>query len=617
MTAPAPGPASPVGTAVARVRSVLARSEVRTDGQLLAAFRDARDPDAFTALVYRHGPRVLGVCRRITGHDHDADDACQAVFLVLARRAADIRPPDAVGAWLHGVAFRTAQDARVMSARRRAKVAPAADLPDMPVESDAPDLELAVALDAEIAKLPDAHRAAVVLCELDGLPRKDAAARLGIAEGTLSSRLADARKRLAAGLRRKGFALPAVLATALPACGSETVFPLACRLGQLAAAGEQLPTGVPVALADVVTKAMFLKKLSAVAVLAVFACLLLAGWLTFRDAFADEPKPARPKAEQPKPAPAKPLNKMLIWKQGEAYLLAPDGKDETRLFERGQGEAIREPHLSPDGKTLAYLTNTFEPGKPIDPEVAHRASVALRAVGGKDATVLDVIGTRLAWSPDGKELLAAFAPNGGPGPRDAIPPTTTTVIDVATKKATVLTLPAGHFAQEFAPDGKGLVTMFVDNTGKNIVLCTCLVSRDGKEVKTISDPAYGTLNPRLSPDGRTLLFVGLKLPGGIPDKPIDRRPLLHIQPIGGKVAELPDVPLNAEIQTCCWSPDGKKIAYTWRQIHAEKGAPGKPDERETESHLCVCDADGKNHKTILSEKGKGAYVITLGNVDWR
>ena len=614
----APGPAS----AVARVRSTLARSDdTRTDGQLLAAFRDARDPDAFTALVYRHGPRVLGVCRRITGHDHDADDACQAVFLVLARRAADVRPPDGVGAWLYGVAFRTAQDARVMSARRRARQTPTAKLPDVPTAEVIPDTELAAALDAEIAKLPEAHRAVVVMCELDGRSRKDAAARLGIAEGTLSSRLADARKRLAAGLKRKGFALPVVLATALPACGSETVFPLACRLGQLAAAGEQLPAGVPVALADVVTKVMFLTKLKVFGAVAVCGLLMLAaGWMTFGGALADEPKPADPPKAQPVPkaAPAKPVSKMLVWRNGNVFLCDPDGKNEKKALESGKGESINEPHLSPDGKFVAYLTNTFEVGQPIDPEQLSKRSVAVREVGAKDAVEFKLYGQMLAWSPDGKELLVTdFVDRPQSGPKDGPPKTTTTVVEVATKKETVLALPAGHIANGFAPDGKRAVTMLYDiSTGKPL-LATCLVSRDGKEVTTLTDPTYLAMNGRLSPDGKTVLFMGMKAPEKVPEKPLDANPRLFLQPVGGKVLELPDVPENAQVQGYCWSPDGKKIAYTWRTIHKEKAEDGKPDERETESHLSVCDADGKNHKTILTEKGRSRWHMTLFGVDWR
>lgn len=77
------------------------------------------------------------------------------------------------------------------------------------------------------------------------------------------------------------------------------------------------------------------------------------------------------------------------------------------------------------------------------------------------------------------------------------------------------------------------------------------------------------------------------------------------------------ITIEAPIQGFCWSPDGKRIAYTWRQIHAEKAASDKVDERETESHLCICDADGKNHKTLLTEKGTGQWMITMGGVDWR
>ena len=610
------GPASPV----ARVRSALARSDdTRTDGQLLLAFRDARDPDAFTTLVYRHGPRVLSVCRRITGHDHDADDACQAVFLVLARRAADVRPPDAVGAWLYGVAWRTAQDACVMSARRRAKVTLTAELPDVPVEPHLPDFELAAALDAEIANLSDAHRAAVVLCELDGLPRKDAAARLGIATGTLSSRLADARKRLAAGLKRKGFALPTVLVAALPSAvsGSETVFPLACRLGQSAAAGVHLPAGVPVTLADVVTRIMLLKKLSAIG--AAVACgllMLAAGWATFHEAAADEPKPKAQPVPKPRPkAAVKPVNKLVVWRQQQAVILDADGKNEKVLFELAKFERIQDPKLSPDGKTVAYMSHILPVPKDLPPEGHLVYTVMLRDANGANPVDLKVAGQTVAWSPDGKELLVTEFEDFIP--EDGAPKATTTVVNAASRKTTDLPLPAGHIATAFAPDGKKVVTLFTDLSGEKPVAATCLVSRDGKEVTTLTDPKFLALYGRLSPDGKQVLFMGLPAPAKVPEGPIGENARLFIQPVGGKPVAVPDVPLNAELMGLSWSPDGKKIAYVWRQKHAEKAEDGKPDERETESHLSVCDADGKNHKTILTEKGRSRWHMTLFGVDWR
>src|SRR5688500_2021630 len=102
-------------------RSALAADPSHTDGQLLAEFVRCSDPVAFAALVRRHGPMVLGVCRRVVGDSHLADDAFQAVFLVLARRAAAVRPRERVGNWLYGVAYRTAVRARAGRARRRAR----------------------------------------------------------------------------------------------------------------------------------------------------------------------------------------------------------------------------------------------------------------------------------------------------------------------------------------------------------------------------------------------------------------------------------------------------------------------------------------------------------------
>ncbi len=497
--------------ALARVRAALARSDdPRTDGQLLEAYRDRREPDAFTALVYRHGPSVLAVCQRVTRHDHDADDACQAVFLVLARRAADIRPPDAVGAWLYGVAFRTAQDARVMATRLRARQSPTADPPEASFETPRYDTESAAALDAEIAGLPEHYRAAVVLCELDGLDRRAAAKRLGIKEGTLSSRLAEARKRLAQGLKRRGFALPISLAAVLAtgSSGSASVFPLACRLGHLAAAGEPLPAGAPVALADLVGKAMFLQKLKLVSLIVVCIAALGAGGWFARDRHAtaaDQPAEG-PKVQPAKPAETKPLNKLVVWKQQKVCILDADGKNEKVLFELEKHESIREPRLSPDGKRVAYLTLTLDPAKPREPGLGQVHRVAIRELG-HEAKVLKIQAEMIAWSPDGKELLATHAPEDNGGPRDPLPKATTWLIDAATLKETVLMLPGGHWAHAFTPDGKRVVTMFGDNSGKKLVMATCFVSRDGKDVQTVSDTAYATIYPQVSPNGKTLLFM--------------------------------------------------------------------------------------------------------------
>src|SRR5260370_8651280 len=173
------------------LRHTACREGGPTDGQLLQRYLDEGDGAAFAALVRRHGPMVLGVCRRVLGHRKDAEEGLEATFLVLAGKAVSIAPPEAVGNWLYGVAYRAAQKAREAGTRRRAREQQARQR--RPVECPGPD-ECHDDLDQEIARLPDIYRTAVVLCELQGLSRKEAARRLGCAEGTLSSRLAQARR---------------------------------------------------------------------------------------------------------------------------------------------------------------------------------------------------------------------------------------------------------------------------------------------------------------------------------------------------------------------------------------------------------------------------------------
>src|SRR5262249_15212782 len=151
---------------------------------------------AFEALIERHGPMVFGVCRRLLADPHAAEDAFQATFLVLVRKAASISPPEMVGNWLYGVACRTAHNARVTLAKLRAKAREMRYIPQAEEQGDAGWRDLQPLLDTELERLPDKYRASIVLCDLEGKSRTEAARQLGLPEGTLSSRLARGRELL-------------------------------------------------------------------------------------------------------------------------------------------------------------------------------------------------------------------------------------------------------------------------------------------------------------------------------------------------------------------------------------------------------------------------------------
>src|SRR5262245_12931183 len=144
-----------------------------TDGQLLESYVRSREEAAFAALVARHGPMVWGVCRRMLANAHDAEDAFQATFLVLVRRAASVVPREMVANFLYGVAHQTALKARATSARRGAREKQVTAMPEPALEQpDAPD-DLGPLLDQELSRLPDKYRAVIVLCDLEGKTRKE------------------------------------------------------------------------------------------------------------------------------------------------------------------------------------------------------------------------------------------------------------------------------------------------------------------------------------------------------------------------------------------------------------------------------------------------------------
>jgi RNA polymerase sigma factor (sigma-70 family) len=244
-----------------------------SDAELLGRFvagRDEAAEAAFAALIERHGVMVLGVCRRVLANRDEAEDAFQATFLVLARKAAAIARREQLASWLHGVARRAALDARARATRQKAREKRlGAMLPAEPPDQTLAN-ELRAVLDEELARLPERHRAAILLCELEGLSRREAAARLGISEGTLSSRLARAKSRLRDRLTRRGFALStAALASALSQDAHALIIPpllvdSTIRVATLVAAGSSLAGVVStsvVTLTEGVLKAMLLAKL--------------------------------------------------------------------------------------------------------------------------------------------------------------------------------------------------------------------------------------------------------------------------------------------------------------------------------------------------------------------
>jgi len=247
-------------------------SDTAPDADLLERFLAARDGAAFERLVRRHGPMVLAVCRRVLRNNHDAEDAFQATFLVLAHKAGSVSPRSRLASWLHGVAHRVALKARHRAARR-AEIesrAPARSTDAMPpTDPDADALE--PLLDQELAALPERYRLPIVMCDLEGRPRADVAKQLNCAEGTLSSRLTRGRRLLAERLTRRGVrasagAVAVVLAGRAPAVAEPLI-----RDTVPAALGAASPTVA--ALATGVLKGLFFQKLQAVAL----AALVVAG----------------------------------------------------------------------------------------------------------------------------------------------------------------------------------------------------------------------------------------------------------------------------------------------------------------------------------------------------
>jgi RNA polymerase sigma factor (sigma-70 family) len=307
-----------------------------SDRDLLVAFVDQRSQEAFAALVERHGPMVWRVCRNVLGHDSDAEDAFQATFVVLSRRAKSVAAETLAG-WLHAVARRVALKARTARARRlgresRVKVR----VPSGPVD-DLSARELMEALDAEVAQLPMAYRLPLILCYWQGLTQDEAARRLGWSAGMIKGRLERGRKRLAARLERRGIA-PAVLLAATAALPAE--------LSAKAVASASSAGALPAAVAGLAAGELSSRLPRIAGLIAALLVAALVGVGVLRGARTPaEPADPLPIVGLPQPARASidvsgdPLPEAAVARLGT-----------TRLR---PGKMIHAVAFSPDGKQLA------------------------------------------------------------------------------------------------------------------------------------------------------------------------------------------------------------------------------------------------------------------------
>jgi RNA polymerase sigma factor (sigma-70 family) len=321
--------------AAAQFRSVLyhlgAACSTASDAELLERFRARRDEAAFTQLLRRHGPMVIGVGRRLLRQEADAEDVFQATFLLLARKASTIRKPESVGSWLHGVARHLALKAQSRAARRKAHERRAAAMRDTTATAREAWQELREALDQALQGLPEHHRSVLLLCYLEGRTQEKAARQLGCPLGTVRSRLARARQLLQARLTRRGLVLSAAaLVTALSAGHTRAGVPARLLRPTLKAAlqfagGGPAPGLVSAGaarLAEDGLKTLFVGKARALAALALVLGLFVggAGLLAGR-AFSKPPAAATP-GDAPRPAAEAP--------EGRADAPPADGRDPSR-----------------------------------------------------------------------------------------------------------------------------------------------------------------------------------------------------------------------------------------------------------------------------------------------
>jgi RNA polymerase sigma factor (sigma-70 family) len=603
---------------IGQVRRAALRQEGASlaDGELLECYLGRRDEVAFEALVRRHGPMVMGVCRRILGNEADAEDAFQATFLVFVRKAASIRCRGQLANWLYGVAHNTALKARAMIHKRRTKEREAAAAPK-PEAVEESWQRVQVILDDELSRLPDKYRIPIVLCELEGRTVTEAARHLGWPRGTVATRLSRGRALLARRLARHGLtvsggALAAVLSHGASAAG----VPVALVLSTVRAAGPVAAAGVVPAqvagLAEAVVRGMVLTRLkvSATALLAAILAAVGTGMWAYQSSRAGPVAANERQTPDSVPGAAKPSEtsadksvqpswgepdhgiqarlrpRQVRWKVGESPTFDLDL--------RNQGEklagVVRPAYfweVEVDGtwygrrmERAAVQETPLKPGEEFkDCEALRLDGEWLRGVRGNDRFKPDKDGEALPLTPGKHRIRVAYHPHAE---LCAI----SNSVEFEILKADAKENPP----RAARPADPGWIRVLVAGRADKAIL----FRPDGTK-RTETNVVPVPFGGHRSPGGKSVVFV----------KAAGNETTIHVADADGKNARQVS-PDKLVAGYPAWSPDGKRIAFAamrgqqW-QVHVM--------DRNGENVRQITDAPLGAETPKFSPNGRLAYLV--------
>jgi RNA polymerase sigma factor (sigma-70 family) len=565
-----------------------------SDAALLDRFVRHADEDAFAEVVRRYGPMVQGVCRRVLGNADEAQDAAQATFLVLARKAAVIHPPGALASFVYGVASRLAQTARRAAARRRQREARCA-LPPRPQPGPLDELtarELMDVLDEEVRRLPELYRQPVILCCLEGLSLEEAATRLGWTRGSVKGRLERGRARLHARLARRGLTLSAVLGAAEMFRGGAAAWMPVSMPATTAQAAVAFMMGRGAMGAGVSPNAVVLAEggLHGTSAVKVFfgVLLLVAAVVVTAAGVVRSPLPAGEPPAAPQPPDPGAEKTARLDRYGDPLPAEAISRLGTLRFRTGWF-----PHFvrfTADGKSLVtqdyHGVRTWEvaTGKQI-------YALPQKEIGGPGAA-------QACLSPDGKLLVTAT----DPGLR---------LWDVTTARRVRTLATQSYSAPCFSPDGALLAALTSDFPGS----VELLEAASGKRLWSWSQGKLPLCCVAFTADGKAVVVAGW---GVLQSPPLKDNTVRFLDVRTGKERQAIDLgthtpfkialsPDGRLLVAICWSEDGRleRIIRVWEVASGKERFRLEPPIRKdvSEQKLFSALAFAPDDNTLLTAGG--------------